>query len=286
MKKKWKTDVGFHVPKLMLLEIWPLTPFIGQSEGLNVIDVGCNVGVWCQAFMNTYGEQVKKYHGIDPLEGNLKVFKERISDDLLPSSENIVLHHGCMGPSNGEVEIHYNNEVSTLASVVLDSMQVGSRTVRNDKKRVVKQSALTSFCKEHDMSNVDLLKIDVEGYEWDVLMGAKELLNSKRLDMVLFEFGQHQGALGQSFKQFWDLLSGHDFHIYRQAVGRNFFGMQHLERYDRSLEKFDSMWMILASRKKHDEKLNSPLVIGRYPYPKVVRARRGLTGLMERTFRK
>ena len=82
--------------------------------------------------------------------------------------------------------------------------------------------------------------------------------------MVLFEFGQHQGALGQSFAQFWDLFSKYGYHIYRQAVGRNFFGLQFIESYDRSLEQFDSMWMVLASRTKHFDDLNKPFVIGRY----------------------
>jgi len=86
--------------------------------------------------------------------------------------------------------------------------------------------------------------------------------------MVLFEFGQHQGTLGQSFAQFWDLFSKYGYHIYRQAVGRKFFGMQHISSYDESLEKFDSMWMVLASRHMHDEKMNSPFVIGKYSQSK------------------
>jgi len=264
---KWKTDIGYHVPKLTLLEIWPLNVFIGNRQNITVIDVGGNVGQWCQAFMNTFGAQTASYHAIEPLDGNLKIFKSRLEDGLIPFDDRVVLHQACIGPSNGTVEIGFHNEVSTLASVVLDEVQVGNRLVLNEHKREVRQLSLDSFCILRSLEHVDLVKVDVEGYEWDVFAGAIALLNDQNIDLLLFEFGQHQGNLQQSFKQFWDLLSGHGYHLYRQAVGRNFFGLQYIASYDESLEEFDSMWMVLASKHKHDDALNSPFVIGKY-YPR------------------
>ncbi|MGD1865608.1 MAG: FkbM family methyltransferase [Phormidesmis sp.] len=264
---RWKSDIGYHVPKLTLLEIWPLNSFIGDKQNINVIDVGSNTGLWCQAFMNTFGEQIASYHAIEPLEGNLKIFKSRIDAGLVPFDSKAVLHQFCVGPHNGTVEIGFHNEVSTLASVVLDEVQVGNRLVRNEHKKKIRQVRLDSFCTSRNIDYVDLVKVDVEGYEWDVFEGATTLLKSQTVELILFEFGQHQGNLQQSFKQFWDLLSGYGYHIYRQAVGRNFFGLQYIASYDESLEEFDSMWMILASKQKHTESLNNPFVIGKY-YPK------------------
>ena len=266
MTNKWKKDIGFHVPKLTLLEIWPLNTFIGDKKNINIIDVGCNTGIWCQAFMNTFGSQVKEYHSIEPLDGNLDIFRSRLSDELVPFREKIAIHQACIGPNDGEVEIRYHSEVSTLASVVLKEVKVGNKVIPNDKVKMIRQISLDSFCSLNKLDHINLIKVDVEGYEWDVFSGASALLRSNKIDMILFEFGQHQGKLNQSFKQFWDLLVGNGYNIYRQAVGRNFFGLQHISDYDESLEDFDSMWMILASKTMHDEKLNTPFVIGKY-YP-------------------
>ena len=266
MNDRWKKDIGYHVPKLTLLEVWPLNVFIGDKKNLNVIDVGGNVGLWCQAFMNTFGKQVMHYHAMEPLSGNLEIFKSRLQDKMIPFNDKVSLHQLCVGPSDGTVKIGYHNEVSTLASVVLDEVTVGSKLVLNEYKKEVKQVSLDSFCSLQNLKSIDLAKIDVEGYEWDVLAGASALIESQNIELLLFEFGQHQGNLKQSFKQFWDLLTGNGYNIYRQAVGRNFFGLQYIDSYDEGLESFNSMWMILASKHKHSEALNRPFVIGKY-YP-------------------
>ena len=267
MKKRWKTDIGFHAPKLMLLETWPLNPFIGDKVDLNIVDIGCNVGVWCQAFMNTYSDQVRSYNAVDPLPGNIGIFEQRLQQGIVPDAIKVKVDQCCMGPSDGSVEINYQRDVSTLASVVLKEMQVGNSTVQNDKKMHVSQLKLDTYAIQKSLEKIDLVKIDVEGYEWDVLEGASSLFQQRNIDLVMFEFGQHQGVLNQSFKQFWDFFSDNGFHLYRQAMGRNFFGLQHIDRYHNSLETFDSMWMIVAAREKHDEERNSPFVIGKYRAP-------------------
>jgi len=88
---KWHTDIGFHIPKLSLLEVWPLNTFIGNKNNLTVIDVGGNVGLWCQAFMNTFGKQVDQYHAFEPLDGNIKIFSES-ADGMICHNEKINIH--------------------------------------------------------------------------------------------------------------------------------------------------------------------------------------------------
>jgi len=261
------------VPKLTLLEIWPLNVFIGDRQNLSVVDVGANTGMWCQAFMNTFGEQTARYEALEPLSGNLDVFRHRMSDKQVRFADAVTLHHCCAGPENGTVDIHYPSEVSTLASVVLESVEVGGRVVENSKSMAVPQVALDSFAETQSLDSIDLLKIDVEGYEWEVLQGARQLIADARIGMIYFEFGQHQGSLQQSFRQFWDHLRASGFEIYRQSVGRNFFGLQHIESYHPSLEDFSSMWMVLASRRPLLPGRNSPFVVGRYSPPATAGAR-------------
>ena len=48
-------------------------------------------------------------------------------------------------------------------------------------------TTLDSFCAEHHIPQIDLLKLDVQGYELNVLAGASGLLNSRKIGLILTE---------------------------------------------------------------------------------------------------
>jgi hypothetical protein len=48
---------------------------------------------------------------------------------------------------------------------------------------------LDSYCGEHQIEHIDLLKLDVEGHELDVLNGATHMFSKAAISMVQFEFG-------------------------------------------------------------------------------------------------
>ena len=65
---------------------------------------------------------------------------------------------------------------------------------------------------EFDDRPIDLLKIDVEGFELEVLKGATQLLQNKRIAMVIFEFNSMNIASHASYTSFEKLLEGYDLY--------------------------------------------------------------------------
>ena len=51
----------------------------------------------------------------------------------------------------------------------------------------VEVRTLDSYCSEKGIQNIAFLKIDVEGFEEDVLLGANSLLKSQNIGLILFE---------------------------------------------------------------------------------------------------
>lgn len=264
---RWQKDIGFHIPKLALLEVWPLNVFLRDRRDMVVIDVGAHTGLWCNAFLNTFGVQTAEYHAIEPVQANLALFSERLEAFLGLERKKVRFAAMCAGASDGSVELHYNEKALALASVVIEETQVGRSKIRNDQKVVVEEISLSSYASATSIKKVDVLKIDVEGYEWEVLQGANTLFRDGIVELAIFAFGQHQGRVGQTFREFWGFFKQYGYHIYRQSVSRNFFGFQYIHEYDASLEDFSSMWMIIAARQMHDERRNSPCVIGKYRAP-------------------
>jgi len=61
---------------------------------------------------------------------------------------------------------------------------------------------------------IDFLKIDVEGYELDVLKGANKMIESNKIKYIQFEFTQLNTTTRIYFKDFWEVLS-EKYKIYR-----------------------------------------------------------------------
>ena len=51
----------------------------------------------------------------------------------------------------------------------------------------VEVKTIDGFCGEQGITRIDFLKIDVEGFEEDVLAGAEKMLDSQDIGVVLFE---------------------------------------------------------------------------------------------------
>lgn len=237
-----ETETGHVIPRLMLTEVYPLAPFLMHREALTCVDVGGNTGLWCEAFLSVFGPRLETYHAYEPLPGNLERFRARLSH--LNGAERVTLHPVCVGDATDDVRLHYDSEVTALASVPLSHVQLGRLHHKNNKSLLVPQVRLD----DEQKNRIDILKIDTEGSEWQVLAGAENALRSGRIDNVLMEFGFHQAALKQSLAMFHALFRDYGFDLYRQDVDMDFFGFHPMKKCRWIDETQTRQYMLLASR--------------------------------------
>jgi hypothetical protein len=57
-------------------------------------------------------------------------------------------------------------------------------------RRQVRVIALDNICAERGLDLIDLLKIDAEGYDFQVLRGAEKLLKEQKISVVQFEYNR------------------------------------------------------------------------------------------------
>jgi len=90
-----------------------------------------------------------------------------------------------------------------------------------------------AFCESNGIEQIDFLKLDVEGHELKILIGASNMLRSGRVKFIQFEFGSCNIDSRTYLRDFFELL-GHEYRIYR-ILNR---GLCPMNEYNDSYEIF------------------------------------------------
>jgi FkbM family methyltransferase len=108
---------------------------------------------------------------------------------------------------------------------------VMNRVVNENYPKAVKVEVITLDSLDTDLP-IRLLKIDVEGYEYQALQGAKELLQRPTLNAVIMELNDSGKAFGIEDQVLVDLLASYGFAAYSYEPFTR--SLQALENYNRS----------------------------------------------------
>jgi FkbM family methyltransferase len=170
-----------------------------------VLDVGANIGNWSASIVSA----LPAAHIIA-----FEPSKEAFSDLVLRFRDlpNVTCVNAALGKSDEKAILYANESASGLSS--LTKRRVAHFGIDFTYSEEVKVAKLDTWIKSQvkDFSP-NILKMDVEGHEFDVLQGAKETLHS--IEIVQFEFGGSNIDTRTFFQDFWYFFADRGFYIYR-----------------------------------------------------------------------
>tara|TARA_Y100001968_G_scaffold333658_1_gene398037 strand:+ start:2743 stop:3591 length:849 start_codon:yes stop_codon:yes gene_type:complete len=147
-----------------------------------IFDVGANKGTYSEIILSSCPESL--IYAFEPIP---EVFSSLKSS--LGQNPQVQIFQSALSEKEEKILLFYdeNNDGNTSAvKGVQDSIHglTSYKEVKSDS------TSLDIFCSSKNISSIDLLKIDVEGFESKVLKGAKILLQEKRIKMVQIEYGK------------------------------------------------------------------------------------------------
>ncbi len=186
-----------------------------KYPALNVLfDVGANVGQTRKYFR--FHVPDAKIYSFEPVQTTFQQLQKSAAGDT-----NCVLENKALGDEAGEKTIRlFDGDMTVLNSLRDDVMN----NAANAREETIRIDTLDHYCSVNQIQQVDLLKIDTEGFEINVLKGAEQMLQSGRISFVYCETGfQQSNSRNTYFPTLTEYLAQRNYY---------FFGLYQMDYHD------------------------------------------------------
>lgn len=177
-----------------IVKFLPAEPF--------VLDVGFNKGDYSSEILKQRPKA--KVIGFEPAKSMQQLFQKNFANEsriqLLP-----------LALSNAAGEFEFCDTANGNNSLA----------VRNNAGKTyrIKTALLDETAKTHDFPQINMLKIDVEGYDLHVLEGATGLLDKQRIDIFTFEYNHPWIDSRRFLKEACDYIATKPYSLFRLFNG-------------------------------------------------------------------
>jgi len=181
--------VGWHLE-------FDLQRFLGPAVNV-IVDGGANVGNTALRFARFFNEAT--IHAFEPIGATFNRLEESIRN-----CPRIVCKQLALGETEAELSITLSGD-SELNSLV-------NQTVSSCNSERVRVISLNQYAQSCGLETIDVLKLDLEGYELHALRGADLLLNQRSIRAVYAECGfDKTDPCKTAFGASHEFLTGNDF---------------------------------------------------------------------------
>lgn len=211
-------------------ELSAITKLGRVTDAAIVFDVGANRGDWTDSAARTFPRA--RIHSFEILPETFAHLRARFGD-----TAGIAINNVGLSDAEGTLTVYFSPDRDDLATCVVGF----SEEFHNYRPRSCPVSVTTGdrYCAARGIDTIDFLKVDVEGYEPQVLRGFSGMLGRGSIGAIQFEYGYINIDTHFLLKDFYAYLSPFnmvigkiypdyvDFRPYRH-VHEDFYGPNYL----------------------------------------------------------
>ena len=157
-------------------------------------DIGAHHGESIKLFLTNF--KINKIYSFEPVESNFDVLKnnKNLINKKFKDTE-IVIENFALGSEKKKIKI---KELKETSSSTFNEININSKYFKKKKfyldtldnenfflEKEVQVHTLSDYLDKMNIRKIDFIKIDTEGYEYDVLVGLKDKIANVKL--IMFE---------------------------------------------------------------------------------------------------
>jgi FkbM family methyltransferase len=179
--------------------------FLQKSDAF--IDIGSNKGEFAIHAALAVGDRGKVV-AFEPEPKNCEWIRKSIDKS---GTHNVIIEEAAIGEKDGSLNLFigeksgWHSLVTSEQNLIKDSIPVS--VYRLDK-----------YLEKNPLQNIKVIKIDVEGFEKEVLMGAHKTLEQYDNLVILIDIHPDNGVIHD---EIYEILFGHGFSLYKEQYPFN-----------------------------------------------------------------
>jgi FkbM family methyltransferase len=175
---------------------------IKKEIGLS-LDIGANIGEYTKLLLLNTNSKVVSFEPLPEAFKELQKIESKFKDRL-------DIYNIAIGVEDSRLDLFYANEKSEKASLVPNLEKLSFVGSLNKNKMLVDVKQLDYFEDYFKDKQIDFIKIDTEGFEYEVLKGAEKILKLHKPKFIQIEFNWHQLIRNHTMYDLFKLVNSYD----------------------------------------------------------------------------
>ena len=183
-----------------------LENLLKQSKNSFVfVDGGSNIGEHVLKFNSlckTYNIKNFQIFAIEPFKDTLESLKKNLLNT------NYILIDKALGKKEELVKFYYDNNKNSGQNSLLKHYYLHNSIN-------IKQTTIDNIVEKYSLNKINFLKLDIEGSEYNALLGAKKSLSSGLIDYIQLEYNQTWIKGGGTIEKILNLAEIYSYKLFR-----------------------------------------------------------------------
>jgi FkbM family methyltransferase len=178
--------------------------------GDTVLDIGANIGT-VSLFCGSLVGQAGRVFCIEPLAENFALLEKNVQ--RVGFADRICAEHCALGSEEKTIALHFDAQSDNWGNISL--LESGGSGVEE-----VPMVRLDTLWERWSRPQIDFVKMDVEGYEYEVLQGAARMLREKPPRVWVVEFNmEYLSRVENGVRRLWDFFLQHGYEPFSMKTG-------------------------------------------------------------------